>query len=149
MEARIAKLNQTIQGWVNYYKLADMGKYCQKTDEWLRRRLRMCFWKQWKKIGTRQDNLVRLGTSCSKLGNLLTPEKATGILPIAISWLGSLTNDHFRMIGLSSFSEVYSKSFSLRTAVCRTARTVVWEDSEWSNHSLPTRLLYTYSKTVT
>jgi len=30
MEARIAKLNQTIQGWVNYYKLADMGKYAKR-----------------------------------------------------------------------------------------------------------------------
>lgn len=33
MEARTVKLNQTIQGWVNCYKLADMGKHCQTTDE--------------------------------------------------------------------------------------------------------------------
>ena len=66
MEARVNKLNQTIQGWVNYYLLADMHKHCQKTDEWLRRRLRMCYWKQWKKVGARMDNLVRLGISDSK-----------------------------------------------------------------------------------
>jgi len=125
MEARIAKLNQTIQGWVNYYKLADMGKYCQKTDEWLRRRLRMCFWKQWKKIGTRQDNLVRLGTSCSKAWEFANTRKDYWHIANSYILACSLTNDHFRMIGLSSFSEVYSKSFSLRTAVCRTARTVV------------------------
>jgi len=50
MEARVKKLNQTIQGWVSYYKLANMRTHCQTTDEWLRRRLRMCYWKQWKKI---------------------------------------------------------------------------------------------------
>jgi RNA-directed DNA polymerase len=66
MEARINKLNQTIRGWINYYSLADMRTHCQKTDEWLRRRLRMCYWKQWKKIGSRIDNLVRLGISVSK-----------------------------------------------------------------------------------
>ena len=125
MEARVAKLNQTIQGWVNYYKLANMGKHCQKTDEWLRRRLRMCFWKQWKKIGTRLDNLIRLGLSRSKAWEFANTRK--GYWHIANSFIlsCSLTNDHFRMIGLSSLSVVYSKSFSLRTAVCRTARTVV------------------------
>jgi len=125
MEARVVKLNQTIQGWVNYYKLANMGKHCQKTDEWLRRRLRMCFWKQWKKIGTRLDNLIRLGLSRSKAWEFANTRK--GYWHIANSFIlsCSLTNDHFRMIGLSSLSEVYSKSFSLRTAVCRTARTVV------------------------
>jgi len=63
METRIDKLFQTIQGWVNYYILADMRTHCQRTDEWLRRRLRMCYWKQRKKIGTKMDNLVHLGIS--------------------------------------------------------------------------------------
>jgi len=47
MEARIYRLNQVIRGWVNYYSLADMRSHCLKLDEWLRRRLRMCYWKQW------------------------------------------------------------------------------------------------------
>ena len=125
MEARVAKLNQTIQGWVNYYKLANMGKHCQKTDEWLRRRLRMCFWKQWKKIGTRQDNLIRLGLSRSKAWEFGNSRK--GYWHIANSYIlaCSLTNDYFRSIGFSCLSEVYSSSLALRTAVCRTARTVV------------------------
>ncbi|MFZ5946100.1 MAG: group II intron maturase-specific domain-containing protein [Bacillota bacterium] len=35
------RLKQFITGWVNYFKLADMKKLLQTTDEWLRRRLRM------------------------------------------------------------------------------------------------------------
>ena len=125
METRVAKLNQTIQGWVNYYILADMHSLCQKTDEWLRRRLRMCYWKQWKKIGAKHDNLVRLGISSSKAWEFANTRK--GYWHIANSYIlaCSLTNDHFRTIGLSSLSEVYSCSLALRTAVCRTARTVV------------------------
>ena len=124
MEARIDKLNQTIRGWVNYYKLADMGTHCQTTDEWLRRRLRMCFWKQWKKTGTRNDNLIRLGIPVSKAWEFANTRKGyrhTANSPILSR---SLTNDYLRNLGLSGLSEVYSKSLSLRTAVCRTARTV-------------------------
>jgi hypothetical protein len=125
MEARVNKLNQIIQGWVNYYILADMRKYCQTTDEWMRRRLRMCYWKQWKKIGTRHDNLVRSGISNPKAWEFANTRK--GYWHIANSYIlaTSLTNEFFRKIGLLSLSDVYSKSLALRTAVCRTARTVV------------------------
>ena len=125
MEARTDKLNQTIRGWVNYYKLADMGKHCQTTDEWLRRRLRMCYWKQWKRIRTRKVNLVRLGIPVSKAWEFANTRKGywhTANSPILSR---SLTNDYFRKLGLCGLSEGYSKSLSLRTAVCRTARTVV------------------------
>lgn len=55
------KLKQFITGWVNYYKLADMKKLLQGTDEWMRRRIRMVFWKKWKRVRTRYRNLRKLG----------------------------------------------------------------------------------------
>jgi group II intron reverse transcriptase/maturase len=125
MGARIGKLNHAIQGWVNYYSPADMQSHCQKTDEWLRRRLRMCYWKQWKRIRTRKENLVRLGIPASKAWEYANTRKGywhTANSPILSR---SLPNDYFRKLGLSGLSEVYLKSCSLRTAVCRTARTVV------------------------
>jgi hypothetical protein len=125
MEARIDKLNQTIRGWVNYYILADMRTHCQTTDEWMRRRLRMCYWKQWKKIGARLDNLVRLGVPRSKAWEFANTRK--GYWHIANSYIlaTSLTNEYFRKLGLTGLSAVYSRSLSLRTAVCQTALTVV------------------------
>ena len=125
MEARTAKLNQTIQGWVIYYQLADMGKYCQKTDEWLRRRLRMCHWKQWKRIRARNENLVRLGIPVSKAWEYANTRKGYWRIANSPILSRSLTNEYFRLLGLSGLSDVYTKSISLRTAVCRTARTVV------------------------
>jgi hypothetical protein len=125
MEARVDKLNQTIQGWVNYYKLADMHTHCQTTDEWLRRRLRMCYWKQWKKIGARMDNLVRLGIPGSKAWEFANTRKSYWHIANSPILSTSLTNIYFRNLGLSGLSACYSKSLSLRTAVCRTARTVV------------------------
>jgi hypothetical protein len=55
------KLKQFITGWVNYFKLADMRVLLDKTDSWLRRRLRMFIWKRWKKIKTRYQMLKKLG----------------------------------------------------------------------------------------
>jgi hypothetical protein len=33
----------------------------RETDEWLRRRIRMCIWKAWKKVKTKVANLIRCG----------------------------------------------------------------------------------------
>ena len=39
------KLNRFINGWMNYFKLADMRNILQSTDEWLRHRIRSYVWK--------------------------------------------------------------------------------------------------------
>ncbi|MDQ0108133.1 hypothetical protein J2T02_003255 [Chitinophaga terrae (ex Kim and Jung 2007)] len=59
-------LKQYITGWVNYFKLAEMKMLMVETDEWYRRRLRMVFWKQWKRVRTRQANLSKLDIPKSK-----------------------------------------------------------------------------------
>ncbi len=60
MEYRIFKLNQSITGWVNDFGLAGMKAIAAKLDGWIRRRIRMCHWKQWKKISTKHRNLVKV-----------------------------------------------------------------------------------------
>ena len=61
METRIRKINYLIQGWGNYYKIADIRAYARKIDSHLRRRLRACRWKEWKRTIARYRNLKRLG----------------------------------------------------------------------------------------
>ena len=63
IEYRILKLNQVIQGWGNYFKIGDIKQYAQSIDAHIRRRLRACRWKEWKKIRTKYRNLKRLGIS--------------------------------------------------------------------------------------
>ena len=57
---RRQKLAEYVRGWINYYKLADMKGLMTETDEWLRRRIRAIYWKQWKKVKTRYRNLRAL-----------------------------------------------------------------------------------------
>ena len=60
-EFRIKKINEVIRGWVQYFKLADMKKHLLAIDEWLRRRIRAIYWKQWKKIKTRYRKIRSIG----------------------------------------------------------------------------------------
>ena len=61
MELRIKKLNEYTVGWINYYGVAKAAARIKELEEWLRRRLRACIWKQWKKVKTRGRNLMKLG----------------------------------------------------------------------------------------
>ncbi|MFJ7734687.1 group II intron reverse transcriptase/maturase [Lysinibacillus sp. NPDC097231] len=61
MEYRIQQLNQYLIGWCGYFALADTKSVFESLDGWIRRRLRMCLWKNWKKPRTKVRNLIRLG----------------------------------------------------------------------------------------
>ena len=50
-----------IRGWLGYFGIASMKTTMQEWDGWLRRRIRMCIWKQWKEPRTRVQNLMKLG----------------------------------------------------------------------------------------
>ncbi|AIQ63063.1 Group II intron-encoded protein LtrA [compost metagenome] len=50
-----------IRGWLGHFYVADMKRILQNWNEWLRRRMRMYIWKQWKKPRTKVQNLRKLG----------------------------------------------------------------------------------------
>lgn len=61
MEAKIQKLSVFLRGWINYYGIANQYQSCVDLDHWIRRRIRMCFWKQWRKPRTKIRKLIKLG----------------------------------------------------------------------------------------
>ena len=68
-------LKRFVVGWVNYFKLADMRGLLENTDKWMRRRIRMVFWKKWKRIRTKYKNLRKLGVSERNAGILANSRK--------------------------------------------------------------------------
>jgi hypothetical protein len=107
MTARINSLNQVIRGWVNYFSLADMKMLCQRLDEWLRRRLRMCYWKQWKRIKTKHVNLVRLGIASRKAWEHANTRKSYWHTANSYILACSLTNAYFVQAGLLGLSGAF------------------------------------------
>ncbi|MCA1076533.1 group II intron reverse transcriptase/maturase, partial [Clostridium bowmanii] len=107
MEYRFRKLKQVIVGWVNYFAIADIKTILKTLDEWLRRRIRMCFWKQWKKIKTKHENLIKLGLNNNKAWQYANTRKSywrTSYSPILNK---TLTNKYLKNLGLVSISETY------------------------------------------
>lgn len=108
MEYRFLKLKQAIIGWINYFCIADMKAFLKKIDKWLRRRIRMCFWKQWKRIKTKHDNLVKLGIPNGKAWEYANTRKSYWRISNSPVLSKSLTNKYLKQIGLVSMIEIYS-----------------------------------------
>jgi hypothetical protein len=57
----IAQLEAKLRGWINYFHLAEVKATFEALDQWVRRRLRLLLWRQWKKPRTRAKRLTALG----------------------------------------------------------------------------------------
>lgn len=61
LRTTIERLNPVLRGWANYYRLTTSKRPVEALDGWIRRRLRLILWRQWKRVATRARNLMRLG----------------------------------------------------------------------------------------
>jgi len=61
MSHRLLELRRYIQGWVGYFSIVPMKTYFEILDKWVRRRIRSCYWKQWRNPRTRIRNLRKPG----------------------------------------------------------------------------------------
>ena len=106
-EQWIEKMKQFIRGWVNYYKLADMQELLKDVDGWMRRRIRMVFWKKWKRVRTRYRNLRKLGTSHANARILSSSRKGYWRLSKSPIINEALSNKRLEKAGFLSFSGYY------------------------------------------
>jgi RNA-directed DNA polymerase len=61
MKYQIFKISQYLRGWINYFGIASGYQRCVELDHWIRRRVRMAYWRQWRKPRTKVRSLMRLG----------------------------------------------------------------------------------------
>jgi RNA-directed DNA polymerase len=61
MPRRIEELRRYAVGWMNYFGISHTYRTVLELDQWIRRRVRLCHWKQWKRPGTRRRHLIALG----------------------------------------------------------------------------------------
>jgi group II intron reverse transcriptase/maturase len=106
-DKRIEKIRSYVTGWVNYFKIADMKKLLSQIDEWMRRRIRMVFWKQWKRVGTRFKMLKALGNSKQKAWEFANTRKGYWRISGSPILTKPLNNDILRRRGIIFFSQYY------------------------------------------
>jgi RNA-directed DNA polymerase len=61
MQRRYGEIRTYAQGWMNYFGIALKYNEAVQVDHWLRRRIRMCYWKRWRRARRRIGELIRLG----------------------------------------------------------------------------------------
>ncbi|CAI3720101.1 putative reverse transcriptase [Clostridium neonatale] len=107
MEYRLIKLNQIMRGWINYYEIANASGKLVELDKWIRRRLRACIWKQWKKISTRHRNLVKLGINKYKAWEYANTRKGYWRISKSPILSKSLNNKYLESLGFVSLTQIY------------------------------------------
>ena len=107
MDLRLLKLNDSIKGWINYFGIANAKRKLLELDKWIRRRLRACIWKQWKKIRTRYRNLVKLGIDNWKAWEYANTRKGHWKISGSPILSKSLHNKYLESIGFVSLTRTY------------------------------------------
>jgi RNA-directed DNA polymerase len=106
-EERAKELRRYIMGWVNYFKIGDMKGLLQTTDKWMRRRIRMIYWKQWKRVRTKFDKLQSLGIQKQQAWEYANTRKGYWRISKSPILSKSLGNNTLNGLGYLFFTDYY------------------------------------------
>jgi len=67
VEDVIIELRKFANGWMGYFGISHTYREVMELDSWIRRRVRLYYWKQWKRPHTRRRNLLKLGADPKKV----------------------------------------------------------------------------------
>jgi len=107
MDYRYKKLAEYLRGWMNYFGISEYYRPIPEIDQWLRRRLRMCYFKQWRRAKTKVRELRKLGTSLHAAISVAISRKGPWRLSRTLATQTGMTNDWLKDQGLLSVKELW------------------------------------------
>ena len=107
MNKRLTRLSSYIRGWMNYFALSEHYRPLPELDEWIRRRVRMCYIKRWRYCRTRVRNLIRLGAVKKQAIAVGLSSKGPWKLARTFGSQSGLTNAYLKEQGLVSVRELW------------------------------------------
>jgi RNA-directed DNA polymerase len=114
MEHRLSLLRSYVRGWMGYYGLASQLKLFDRLDQWLRRRIRMCYWKQWRRPRKRRRELIRLGVPIRQAIRHARSRKGYWHMSKTIASGVGLTNAWLAEQGMLSMKTLWAELAPLR-----------------------------------
>ena len=102
------ELESYLKGWINYYRIGDMKSFLMKIDQWIRRRIRMIYWKRWKLVRTKYRNLQILGVNKSKAWEWANTRKSYWRISGSYILTRALPNDRLQHLGYMSALNYYN-----------------------------------------
>jgi RNA-directed DNA polymerase len=114
MRRRLTDLNRYLRGWIGYFGLARQFDDFANLDGWIRRRIRMCYWKQWRRPRTKVRNLVRLGVSLDLAIKHAISRKSYWRMSCTPAMRYAMPNKWLAQQGLLSLKQLWSDLAPLR-----------------------------------
>jgi RNA-directed DNA polymerase len=107
MDYRYRKLSEYLRGWMNYFGISEYYHPIPEIDHWLRRRLRMCYFKQWRKAKTKVRELRKRGTSLHAAISVALSRKGPWRLSRTLATQTGMTNKWLKDQGLLSVKDLW------------------------------------------
>ena len=107
MEKRLLALRRYMTGWINYYRLGRNYAEVQALDRWVRRRVRQCYWKMWKRPRCRRRNLLRLGADPEQVHLCSRSRKGCWRMSTNSIVQAALNNEWLKQQGVVSLQEAW------------------------------------------
>ena len=107
MSYRLEKLAQYVRGWMNYFGISEYYRPIPELDHWLRRRVRMCYWKQWRKCRTKVRNLLKLGVPLKAAISVGMSRKSFWHLSKTYATQLGMTNHWLKKQGVISIKDLW------------------------------------------
>ena len=107
LKMRFLKIKQLVEGWINYYRIGNFKRKCQRIDEWIRFRIRMCIWKQWKTSQKRIKMMMKLGVNKNRATRTAYSRKGYARIAISQPLSYALRNEVLKYNGLVSLLDQY------------------------------------------
>ena len=103
----VSELKRYAIGWIQYFSIAEMESYMVSLNGWIRRRLRMYIWKQWKRISTKFRNLMKLGASRANAWQWANTRKSYWRIANSFVLATTITNKLLEYRGYMDISKRY------------------------------------------
>ncbi|MEM9368376.1 MAG: reverse transcriptase domain-containing protein [Planctomycetota bacterium] len=119
MQQRYAQYRSYAWGWLSYFALDQVKTTFVDLDKWVRRRVRACYWKQWRKSAIRLRELVSRGVSPRVARGFAMSGKGPWRLSTTSGVQRALSIEVLTTEGLLNLEELWLSFASLRrTAQC-------------------------------
>lgn len=107
MEYRYTKLAEYLCGWMGYFGIVKYYRPIPGIDHWLRRRLRMCYIKQWRWCRTKVRELTRIGCNLRLAISIGLSRKGPYRLAKTLAAQSGMTNKWLKNQGLVSVKDLW------------------------------------------
>lgn len=109
MAQRYRELRRFLQGWTGYFSLVPLRSIFRKLDKWIRRRLRSCYWRQWRNPRTRIANLRKRGVRRRESFTHGASSKGPWVMAKTEAMHIAITNAYLKEQGLVSLEELWNR----------------------------------------